>query len=55
MGFVARTLNVGRGERIFRLIMGVGLIVLAFYILGFTGLIFGLIGVAIILTAIFRY
>jgi hypothetical protein len=55
MGFVVRMMNVGRGERIFRFIIGVFLIALAFLISGFTGLILGLIGVAIIPTAIFGY
>jgi len=55
MGFVVRMMNVGRGERIFRFIIGVVLIALAFFISGFTGLIVGLIGVAFILTAIFGY
>jgi len=55
MGFVVRMMNVGRGERIFRFIIGVFLIALAFLILGITGLILGLIGVAFILTAIFGY
>ena len=55
MGFVIRMMNVGKGERIFRFLVGAGLIVLAFLISGFTGLIFGLIGVAIIPTAIFGY
>ena len=55
MGFVVRMMNVGKGERIFRFIIGVFLIVLAFLISGFTGLILGLIGVAIIPTAIFGY
>jgi hypothetical protein len=55
MGLVVRMMNVGRGERIFRFIIGVFLIALAFLISGFTGLILGLIGVAIIPTAIFGY
>jgi hypothetical protein len=55
MGFVVRMMNVGRGERIFRFSIGVFLIALAFLISGFTGLILGLIGVAIIPTAIFGY
>ena len=55
MGFLVRMMNVGRGERIFRFIIGVVSIALAFLISGFTGLIVGLIGVAIIPTAIFGY
>ena len=54
MGLVTRMMNVGRGERIFRFVAGIILIALAF-LSGFTGLILGLIGVAIILTAIFGY
>jgi hypothetical protein len=55
MGFVVRMMNVGRGERLFRFIIGVFLIALAFLISKFTCLILGLIGVAIIPTAIFGY
>ena len=55
MGFVIRMMNVGRGERIFRFVVGVILIALAFLFSGFSGLILGLIGVAIIPTAIFGY
>jgi hypothetical protein len=55
VGFVVRMMNVGRGERIFRFVVGVILIALAFLVSGISGLIIGLIGVAIILTAIFGY
>jgi len=55
MGLVIRMMDVGRGERIFRFVIGVILIALAFLLSGFSGLILGLIGVAVILTAIFRY
>ena len=55
MGLVIRVMNVGGAERIFRFIVGVILIVLAYLFSGFSGLILGLIGVAIILTAIFGY
>ena len=55
MGFVIRMMNVGRGERIFRFVMAIVLIALAFIISGVPGWILGLIGVAIILTAIFGY
>jgi hypothetical protein len=55
MGLVIRMMNVGRGERIFRFVVGVILIALAFLFSGFSGLILGLIGVAIILTSIFGY
>jgi hypothetical protein len=52
---VAKILNVGRGEAIFRFIIGVVLIILAFLISGFSRWVFGLIGVVFILTAIFGY
>ena len=55
MGLVVRMMNVGRGERIFRFVTGVVLIVLGFLISGLTGWILALIGVAIIPTAIFGY
>jgi hypothetical protein len=55
MGFMIRMMNVGTGERIFRFVAGVILIALAFLVTGVSGLILGLIGVAIILTAIFGY
>ena len=55
MGTIARMMNVGRGERIFRAVMGVILIILAFFISGVPGVILGLIGIGSILTAIFRY
>jgi hypothetical protein len=55
MGLVIRMMNVGRGERIFRFVVGVILIALAFLLSWFSGLILGLFGVAIIFTAIFGY
>ena len=55
MGFVVRMMNVGKGERIFRLVTGAILIVLSFLISGFTGWVLALIGVAIIPTAVFGY
>jgi len=55
MGLVIRVMNIGRGERIFRFVVGAIFIALAFLASGLSGLILGLIGVAIILTAIFRY
>ena len=55
MGSWVKTKNVGRGEDIFRSAIGVVLTVLAFLISGLSGWILGLIGVAIILTAIFGY
>ena len=47
--------NVGKGEGIFRLIIGVILIILAFSISGVFRWIIGLVGVVVILTAIFGY
>jgi len=55
MGFVVRMMNVGRRERIFRFVIGVVLIALAFLVSGASAWIVGLIGLAIILTAIFGY
>jgi len=52
---IAKILNVGREEAIFRFIIGVVLIILTFLISGFSGWVLGLVGVAVILTAIFRY
>ena len=47
--------NVGKGEGIFRLITGVILIILAFFISGVFRWILGLIGGVVILTALFGY
>jgi hypothetical protein len=47
--------NVGKGEGILRLIIGVVLIILAFFISGVFRWILGLVGVVVILTAIFGY
>ena len=47
--------NVGKGEGVFRLITGVILIILAFFISGVLRWIVGLVGVVVILTAIFGY
>jgi len=55
MGLVIRMMNVGRGERIFRFILGVALIASGFLVSGFSGLILGLIGFALIPTALFGY
>jgi predicted phage tail protein len=52
---VVKVRNVGKGEGIFRLITGVILIILAFFISGVFRWILGLIGVVVILTAIFGY
>jgi hypothetical protein len=47
--------NVGKGEGIFRLIIGVILIILGFFIEGIFRWVVGLMGVAFIVTAIFGY
>jgi predicted phage tail protein len=47
--------NVGKEEGIFRSIVGVILIILAFFISGVFQWILGLVGVVVILTAIFGY
>jgi hypothetical protein len=47
--------NIGRGEGIFRLITGVILIILAFFISGAFRWIAGFVGVVVILTALFGY
>lgn len=52
---VAKIKNVGRGEAIFRSVMGVILIIFAFFISGVFRWVLGLVGVVIILTAIFGY
>ncbi len=52
---VAKIKNVGRGEAIFRSVIGVILIIFAFFISGVFRWVLGLVGVVIILTAIFGY
>jgi hypothetical protein len=47
--------NVGRGEGIFRSVIGIVLFILAFFITGGLRWILGIIGVAFILTSIFGY
>ena len=47
--------NIGKGEGGFRLIIGVILIILAFFMSGVYQWISGLIGVVLILTAMFGY
>jgi uncharacterized membrane protein len=54
MGTMVKMKNVGRGEAIFRSVVGVILIILAF-ISGFSQWVLGLIGVVIVLTALFGY
>jgi hypothetical protein len=50
-----KTKNVGKGEGIFRLIVGIVLIIIAFFISGVFRWILGPIGLVVILTAIFGY
>ncbi len=52
---IINTKNVGTIEAILRAIIGVILIVFAFFIEGVLRWVVGLIGVVFILTAIFRY
>ena len=47
--------NVGKGEGIFRIIIGGILIVLSFFTSGIFRWVVGLAGVAVILTALFAY
>lgn len=47
--------NVGKGEGIFRLILGAVLIIIAFFASGVSRWILGPIGLVLILTAIFGY
>jgi hypothetical protein len=47
--------NVGKGEGIFRLIIGIILVALGFFISGVLRWILGPIGLVVILTAIFGY
>ncbi len=55
MGTMVKMKNVGRGEAIFRSVVGVILIILAFFISGFSQWVLGLIGVVIVLTVLFGY
>jgi len=52
---MVKTKNVRRAEAILRFIIGVILVIFAFFIEGILCWVFGLIGVAFILTAIFGY
>jgi hypothetical protein len=47
--------NVGKGEGAFRSVIGVILIIVAFFISGVFRWIVGLVGVVVILTALFGY
>jgi hypothetical protein len=55
MESVAKVKNVGKGEAIFRFFTGVILIILAFFISGVIRWVIGLVGVGVILTALFGY
>jgi predicted phage tail protein len=52
---ITKVKNVKRGESVFRIVLGVALIVIAFCASGITGLVLALIGVAFILTAFLGY
>ncbi len=52
---ITKVKNVKRGEAVFRIVLGVILIVIGFLVSGLTGLVLGLIGAAFILTAFFGY
>ena len=55
MGTMVKMKNVGKGEAILRSVIGVILIIFAFFISGVFRWILGLIGVTLILTALFGY
>jgi hypothetical protein len=55
MGSFVKAKNVGRGEAIFRSVIGIILIIIAIFISGTFRWILGLIGVVTLLTAIFGY
>jgi predicted phage tail protein len=55
MESVVKIKNVGRGEEIFRYVTGIILIISSFFISGGFRWVLGLIGVALVLTAIFGY
>ncbi len=52
---ITKVKNVKRGEAIFRIVLGVILMVIAFLISGLSGWVLGLVGVAFIVTAFFGY
>jgi predicted phage tail protein len=52
---IAKVKNVNKGEAVFRMVLGVILIVIAFFVSGLPGLVLGLIGAAFVLTAFFGY
>jgi len=55
MGSIVQVKNVGRGEAIFRSVIGIILIIIAIFTSGAFRWILGLIGVVTILTAVFGY
>jgi len=55
MESVAKVKNVEKGEAIFRFFTGVILIILAFFISGVFRWVIGLVGVVVIVTALFGY
>ena len=55
MESVAKVKNVGKGEAIFRFFTGVILIILVFFVSGVFRWVIGLLGVVVILTALFGY
>jgi hypothetical protein len=55
MESVTKVKNVGKGEAIFRFFTGVILIILVFFISGVFRWVIGLLGVVVILTALFGY
>jgi hypothetical protein len=55
MGSFVKVKNVGRGEAIFRSVIGIILIIVAIFASGAFRWILGLVGVVTILTAVFGY
>ncbi len=55
MATEAEPRNIQKGEAVFRIVIGFILIGSAFFCSGILGWIFGLVGVALLLTAFFRY
>jgi hypothetical protein len=52
---VIKPKNIGKAEAILRYLIGAGLIIFAYFSEGILRWVFGLIGVAFILTALFGY
>ena len=52
---ITKVKNVNKGEAVFRIVLGVVLIVIAFLTSGVAGVVLGPIGLAFILTAFFGY